>query len=239
MQPKIGIPLGFEPSHSNRRYERIERTYVEALNEAGALSFALPLQRAPEQLISEVDALLLPGGNDFAPSQWYSLASGAPYPREAFHLAPRELIEFQAALFAAALQAKKPVLGICFGMQLMALQSGGTLHYHLPSDLCQAQPHQLQDPDVYHRIQIESDSFLARALGHTETTVNSRHHQAIAQVGTDWKVAARSRDGVIEAMEHTAHPFCLGVQWHPENMHELHRRALFEKWVEATRSART
>lgn len=242
MQPKIGVPLGFdlrEPSASSRRYERLERTYIDALTEAGAMSFALPLQHSPDQLIGEVDALLLPGGNDFAPSEWRSPMSGALYPREAFHLAPRELIEFQTALFVAALQAQKPVFGICFGMQLMALQSGGALHYHLPSDLPQAQSHQLHDPDVHHRIQIEADSLLARTLGHAETAVNSRHHQAVAHVGAGWKVVAHSHDGVIEAMEYAAHSFCLGVQWHPENMHKLHRKALFEKFVQTARAVRT
>lgn len=240
MQPRIGIPLSLdalERGTPGRRDERLERSYVEAVAEAGGLSFGLPLQASPAQLVHDIDGLLLPGGGDFAPTEWEATTRGAPYPREAFQLAAPELIEFQSALLAEALRAQKPVLGICFGMQLMALGSGGTLHYHLPSDLPQAQTHQLRDPDAQHRIRIEAHSLLARSLGHTETTVNSRHHQAVASVGANWKISARSHDAVIEAIESDVGEFCLGVQWHPENMNDLHRRALFRSFLQA--AART
>ncbi len=241
MQPQIGIPLALdtrEPSSSNRRYERLERSYVEAVEEAGGVSLGLPLHASPARLLRSIDALLLPGGGDFAPPAWTSPESSETYPPGVFRFATPETIEFQSALFAEAMRMQKPVFGICFGMQLMALSSGGALHYHLPTDLPHAPSHQLQDPAALHSIEIEAGSLLARSLGPHETAVNSRHHQAVASVGVHWKISARSRDTVIEAIECTSAAFCLGVQWHPENMSDLHRKALFRSFVQAATSMR-
>ena len=67
--------------------------------------------------------------------------------------------------------------------------------------------------------------------------MNSQHRQAIADPGHGLRVSARAEDGIIEALEHDAHPFCIGVQWHPERMRGPHRTALFEAFVAACAEA--
>mgnify|MGYP003865701797 CR=1 FL=1 len=76
-----------------------------------------------------------------------------------------------------------PILGICYGAQLMALESGGRLHHHIPMDLPRADDHRLPEPDGRHRVHADPDSRLAALLGTTDAEVNSLHHQSIAEVG--------------------------------------------------------
>jgi putative glutamine amidotransferase len=127
------------------------------------------------------------------------------------------------------------VLGICYGMQLLALRAGGTLHYDLPSDLPDAQPHRLPEPDGRHALTWLADTQLASILASDAAEVNSLHHQAVASPGRGVRVAARASDGVIEALELEDAGFALGVQWHPEKMPAGHRDRLFGAFVAACR----
>ncbi|HVS17155.1 MAG TPA: gamma-glutamyl-gamma-aminobutyrate hydrolase family protein, partial [Planctomycetota bacterium] len=106
-----------------------------------------------------------------------------------------------------------PVLGICYGMQLLALVAGGDLFQHLPEDLPDAREH---SGGVLHGVRVEPGSKLAAALGLEQHEVVSRHHQAVSAVAGGWRVCARDDQGLIEAIEHPARAFALGVQWHPE-----------------------
>jgi len=148
---------------------------------------------------------------------------------------PRQLA-FDRALVAAALAREIPVLGICYGMQLLALHAGARLHLHLPRDLPGAGRHRGGGrEDARHGLRVEPGTRLAALLGTGDTEVNSSHHQAVSNPGA-WRVAARAPDGVIEAVEPPgAASGCLrlGVQWHPERMDPAHRGALFGALVEA------
>jgi len=230
MPTRIGIALCLDEHErwrKGRQYEYIDCAYVRAISEAGGQALYLPIQDAAEDLVSELDGLLLPGGDDFAPAKQDS------YPAEVFNFAPQRLIEFHSTLLKAALLREIPVFGICFGMQLMACLEGGKLDYHLPQDRPDSFPHQLTEASARHSIEIEPGSLLAQALQCRETDVNSRHHQAVAAVGSNWKISARSSDGVIEAIERKESLFTLGVQWHPESMGDSHRTALFQEFVDA------
>ena len=87
-------------------------------------------------------------------------------------------------------------------------------------------------------MQLESGSRLARVLGVERVAVNSRHHQAVAEVGPGLRVCARARDGVVEAVEGSGESFELGVQWHPESLDLQHRERLFGAFVAAAAAAR-
>ncbi|MBW1686850.1 MAG: gamma-glutamyl-gamma-aminobutyrate hydrolase family protein [Deltaproteobacteria bacterium] len=231
MQPLIGIPPCLDERgrwRAGRTYQYIDVDYARAVEQAGGAPLYLPLQADAEPLAARIEGLLLSGGDDFPPE--------APYPEGVrFDPVPTAQAAFDRRLLAAALARGLPVLAICYGMQLLALHHGGSLHYHIPSDVPEAGPHRLPEPDGRHIVRIVPGSRLATALGVAEDMVNSLHHQGVAEPGAGLHVCARSKDGLIEAIERAEPPFCVGVQWHPEKMRGPHRERLFRAFVAASR----
>jgi len=231
MQPRIGIPLCLDARgrwKTGRDYHYIDAAYASAIERAGAIPFYLPIQSDPRALIAQVDGLLLPGGDDLLPPE--------PYPAGvAFEPVPARQLEFDSALLDQAIASGTPVLGICYGMQLLAVSAGGSLHYDLATDLPEAGVHQLPRTGDGHPVEIEPGSRLARAVGDGPIHVNSLHHQGVAMPGREMLVSARAHDGVIEAIESAGSHFCLGVQWHPEKLEDS--EALFRSFVAACAAA--
>jgi putative glutamine amidotransferase len=229
--PRIGIPLALDEHgriRAGRRHHWLEASYADAIARAGGVALYLPLRDDPEPLLESIDGLLVPGGGDFAPS--------TPYQEPvAFDFVPPPQLAFDRTLLAGALAREMPILGICYGMQLLALETGGRLHYHLPLDLPRARPHALADPDARHALFLEPGSRVAGILGPAPEPVNSSHHQGVADLGVGFDVGARAEDGVVEAIERGAEPFCVGVQWHPERLATEGSRRLFSAFVAASR----
>jgi len=157
--------------------------------------------------------LLLPGGGDIDPS-FYGEEN-----RHSQNIHPsRDRLEIE--VFHRFLKARKPILGICRGIQVMNVALGGTLIQDLISEAgifghsLPASP----DRDTYHLIEIAETSFLFIWLNESSLVVNSHHHQAIGKLAPDLQVSARSLNGVIEAVESHIYPNLLGVQWHPERL---------------------
>lgn len=234
-RPLVGIPLGLDDRgrwRSDREYQYIDHAYVRAVTEGGGHAIHLPIQEQPEALVERLDGLLIPGGDDFAPPR--------EYPGDvAFEPAPTRQIEFDRRVLSLALERELPVLAICYGMQLLALHSGGDLIYHIPTDLPGAHAHRLPESDGRHRIRLTADTRLAAALGPEPEPVNSLHHQGVADPGEGMLTSARAEDGLIEAIERETSQFCVGVQWHPEKMTGLHRERLFASFVAACAQRRT
>jgi putative glutamine amidotransferase len=231
MPPLIGISLCLDTSgrfRRGRRYHYIDERYADAVAEAGGVPVYLPIQPGPEEIADRIDGLLIPGGDDLLPE--------VPYPEEIhFEAAPSEQIDFDRALLARALARGIPVLGICYGMQVLALHHRGSLLYHIPLDVPEAIEHQLPEDEGSHPIRVEAGTLLAAAIGANPEPVNSSHHQAVASAGEGLRVSARAADGVIEAIEGTGECFCLAVQWHPERVSGGHRARLFGVFVSACR----
>ena len=233
MRPLIGIP----PVHADRGRASpgralavLDLRYVRALEERGATPVCLPLQQDVASLVDRLDGLLVPGGGDFLPERSYP-------PGVEFDATSPDQLDFDGRVLGRALARGIPVLGICYGMQLLAVHHGGRLHYDIATDLPGAAEHRLAEPEGRHALRIEPGTRLAQILAGDGVAVNSRHHQAVAEPGAGLRVGARAQDGVIEAIEAGAGPFCVGVQWHPERMEPPHLARLFGAFVRACERA--
>ncbi len=207
MKPLIGVTA--TPTYNERgncRAAQLNSPYLDAVREAGGIPVMLfDGADEAETLAARLDGLLLTGGDDVDPALFgeENTASRGVDPL-------RDRLEL-ACLHAFA-AAGKPVLGICRGIQLMAVALGGDLWQDLPSQT--ATPHPFGSR---HPIAVRPGSFLQPILG-AETIVNSTHHQAIRRVPAGFLVSAAAPDGVLEAMETTDGRPLWGVQFHPERL---------------------
>lgn len=229
MTPLVGITLCLDDTgrwKANHQYQYLDVSYANTVEAAGGVPVYVPLETNIDRCLDSLDALLIPGGDDFLPPR--------PYPEGVeFRPAPQRQLDFDLRLLTRALERDKPVLAICYGMQLLALGYGGRLLYDIPSDRPESNNHQNPEPNGHHGLVLESGSQLEKALGPDPGPVNSRHHQGVADPGTGLVVSARADDGLIEAIEDPNRPFCVGVQWHPETLAGPHREGLFGAFIGA------
>lgn len=232
--PSIGIVSSWQrnPQDKRRGFYGVRPAYCEALRSAGADPLIIPLG-ASVAVLDYCDGLLFAGGEDIAPTRYGSL----PHPKLGKVLVERD--ELELALLTPALERKVPILGICRGHQLLNVGCGGSLYQDIPSEIPGAGNH---NPDDFFSLTellaIKPNTKLHTILGVSEIGANSSHHQAVREVGKELRVSARTKDGVIEGLEHTEHPFCLSVQCHPEGLYagaEPRWLRLFESFVEAAR----
>lgn len=207
--------------------------YFRAVQRAGGIPVLLPFvadEAGAAEVLARLDGLLLAGGEDLDPLLFGEL----PHPRTGRISPERDAAELAYA--RVALRRDMATLGICRGVQVLAVAFGGTLWQDLASQVQGVMKHRQEGPNYHptHPVQIVEGSRLAALLG-SERLVNSRHHQAVKQAPPDWKVTALAPDGVIEAMEQPAHRFAIGVQWHPENFQgrPYNFDGLFRAFVEA------
>lgn len=175
--------------------------YEKALAAAGAAFLStMDLGR-----LAECDALILPGGGDITPAFFGQKNQGSK--KIDIEL---DIIQLQALeLFV---KWKRPVLGICKGIQIINVYFGGTIIQDLP----QAKHHAWNETDMIHSADAVSGSFLATIYG-SHFLVNSAHHQGIGNLGRELNVVQTADDGIIEGICHDTLPI-LGVQWHPERL---------------------
>jgi putative glutamine amidotransferase len=215
--------------------------YLESVKRAGGEPVEVVVgSELPEHILARVDALMLTGGGDVDPKLYGDI------PHASFEAAEPGRDEFEIALSRAAVAARIPLLAICRGMQVLNVAMGGTLIQDIPSQVPGALHHSVPEPRfaIAHEVWVATGSklsaLLADHLDDGETChVNSRHHQSVKQVASGFDVTATSPDGVIEAMEKPGAPFCVAVQWHPENFWRTGEfRALFEGLIEAANAYR-
>ena len=231
-RPLIGITIdNHESDLASGRYEsNIEYSRIVAA--AGGLPLLMTQEiELVSQFVRRCDGIILTGGDDIRP-EFFGVAA---HPLSRCIAPQRQAFEL-ALLTALDDQPLRPVLGICMGMQMMAMHAGGRMNQHLPEMLADgAAEHQGNNP---HRILvgIENSVLLAgagvTAADYAAETVVSSHHQGVVDAGR-LRVIATSPDGIIEAIDDPSRPFYLGVQWHPERSDGLFNRALIQRFIHA------
>lgn len=219
-KPLIGI-LGNLFIMGEGMFPGIERAYVnndyvEAVEKAGGVPIIIPIVNDEEVIknqIKNVDGIILSGGYDVNPQCYGEEPQqklGFIFPKiDKYHL---KAIEYCAKF-------KKPLLGICRGMQILNVAYGGTLYQDLEyiegCNIKHVQNSKRNDPG--HVVEMVEGSLLYDILG-SKVLTNSFHHQCIKKIAPGLKVTAVAKDGVIEAIESEEDVFIIGVQWHPEMM---------------------
>jgi len=247
MRPRIGITtstLDRAPEGPIRLSAATHIAYAHCVYQAGGLPLLLPnLAEAEdmEEILAPLDGLLLTGGDDVDPCYWNEPCHPAIRPVDPV----RDRVEI--GLVRAAVQHAVPMLGICRGMQVMAVATGGALWQDLPAQLPENVGHrQTRDRHLpSHGLTVAADSLLARIVDVGKEAgakpliidVNSFHHQAVRTYGNLFSAIAWSADGVIEGIAAMNAYFALGVQWHPEEMADTDpvQARIFTAFVEAAR----
>jgi putative glutamine amidotransferase len=205
--------------------------YVAAVRNAGGLPVILPEDDEPDRVLDLVDGLLLSGGGDVAPEAYGAADSGQSTEVRA------EADAWEIALVRRARARELPVLGICRGMQIMAVALGGALD----QDIAGAPGHPDMrglDPAAIlgtrHGIEIVAGTAVAHVYGTALRDVNTIHHQAVRDAG-EFRVAARAAGGLVEAIDLPGGWPALAVQWHPEKAdgpeEKARERSLFVYFV--------
>lgn len=208
-RPVVGITTNYEGIDATLR-DRYYRQIVQA----GGVPMLIPPIADRDVLLGTldtIDALLLTGGADYNPL-W---AGEEPLPTLHHINSERDLPEL--LLTRLAFDRQIPMLGICRGIQTLAMALGGRVHQdisHVATNFRHSQDADRTEPT--HSVAIEKDSTLHSIYNAERIFVNSFHHQAIAAPGPHLKVTARAADGIVEAVESREHKAVMGVQWHPE-----------------------
>ena len=233
MRPRIAIPI---PHSSDREYaERALPQYERAVEMAGGEPVRIPVDRPPADIMKQIercDAVLLPGSKaDVDPEKYGAARNPETAPADSGRDTVDEL------LLQDAYNMRKPILGICYGLQILNVYRTGTLLQHIDSPINHAVGRKLA---VAHNVAVTPKSKLEEIVGALEISVNSSHHQSAEVIGDGLRVVARStEDDIVEAVEGASPDhFVLAVQWHPERSvdEDEPSRAIFRAFVKAAES---
>lgn len=232
MQPRPVIALTADVRAESRKLHFVFAPYVERIEEAGGLAVLIPPQDPARvtQVLELADAFVIVGGEDLDPALY------GEEPTPTHEPLPPERERFDLALARALLGSAHPVLGVCYGCQLLTVAAGGALHQHLPAAVGESVRHGGgRYPDLpHHPVDVAPGSRLRAIVGADRIEVNSAHHQAPKRLAGGLVASASAPDGVIEAVEAPGDRFLLAVEWHPELMPDREdQRALFSALVEA------
>ena len=241
-KPLIGITLD-----RDGEYLRLKHQYPPAILRAGGIPILIPHCNDPVLIAETIDGLLIPGGSDIDPSYYSEEAAfmkgegsisgkkegckkdvDVVMSEVQLHTVPRERTDFEMSLLRAIMKLRKPIFGICYGMQLINVAFGGSLYQDIACQFNTTIDHKQGS----HRILGKGGTLKG------EFTVNSSHHQAVKGLGDGLSVSAFSEDGIVEAITLPDYPFLTGVQWHPERLEDELSLILFSAFVESAHAGK-
>lgn len=208
-----GVPLR---GKKNQDLEICTFDYINAVEKAGGVPVVAPAVTDMEtaaRMFDIADGILFSGGEDVHPKHFHEKIT------ESNLFIEERRDQFELKLAELVLRSHKPVLGICRGMQLLNVAAGGTLYQDLKTDIEHTIPNTDKDK-LLHSIDIKEGTKLSSIFGLKRKDVNSFHHQAVKELATGFIPTAYAEDGILEAFEVEGDRFLVGVQWHPEMLHE-------------------
>lgn len=230
-RPRIAVTCDVRTERRTLAFVYAE--YVRAVESAGGLPFLVPPLRDPStvpEILALADGVVIVGGDDLDPRLY------GEEPRATHEPVPLWRQEFDLSLGRALLASDHPVLGICYGCQLLAVVSGGALWQHIPAQVGDAVAHSGRWPDLpVHDVAVTPGTKLHALLGTDRIRVNSAHHQAPKRLGPGLRPAGTAPDGVLEAFEGEGERWLFGAEWHPELLDDDASRRLFAGLVDAAR----
>jgi putative glutamine amidotransferase len=231
-RPRIGVTTSLNPTDSGAREQRLDLAYVRAVERAGGLPLIVPMlatDEAAEAFAALLDGLVVTGG----PAVTDGLVGELP---DDIDETDPDRVASDVRVLRAFLDARRPTLGICYGMQLASALRGGTIYADVERQVEGTATHSRGRGGTVHPARLVGGSRLRQIVGRDEIEINTRHVQAVAEPGDGLVVSARAPDGTIEAVESTDGTF-LGLQFHPEAM-EPPLDSVFEDLVARARAAR-
>jgi len=208
----------------------LNKEYLEAIWENGGMGVILPYTDDDAQINEYVklfDGFLFCGGGDLDPKYY----NEEILPKTANISSKRD--EFEFRMFHAIYPTGKPILGICRGEQVINVFLGGTLYQHIEghTENCGR-----GRGERAHSVSVDEKGLLFDLIGRNSLLTNTYHHQCVKRLADPLACDAVSEDGYVEAFHSLEHPFCLGVQWHPELYHDEDDSAnIFKAFVNACR----
>jgi putative glutamine amidotransferase len=206
MRPVIGITCGVDGN-----VLKVRQDYVSAVYNSGGIPVLLPIMDEASSLTDIFDGLLLTGGDDIPADYFGHGTAVSPEIAETMKPEKSERLDFEMALLRETLEKGKPVLAVCYGMQLMNAMHGGDLFRDIGCEVQKVLDHR----KGMHDIEIIDP---LKANQRKQYMVNSSHHQAVKDAGEGLEVFAVASDGIIEGIYKKDYNFCVGVQWHPERI---------------------
>lgn len=215
----------------------VQRDYILAVEQAGGVPFILPVvenANVISQQLDLMDGFILSGGYDVNPANYGEEPTAL---LEEIH-PERDNYELQAIRIIRAL--KKPLLGICRGLQIINVAFGGTLYQdisHAPGESLKHRQN-AKRYEATHSVDIVEGTRLSEIFNNSSISTNSFHHQAIKQLAPGFIVNAYAKDGIIEGIEMQGNHFIMAVQWHPEMMAAMdsNMRSLFFEFIKTVKA---